>query len=147
MLDADDKTISMIDPKTRSREIFSSSSTPTDLAAGAGALWIGNAFRERPFSATSYPESVSRLDPETRVIVKRFGFLVPASVRFTAASSFPGLLQHIAVTSDAVWVVGADLGVYQIDPRTNQRVGGRVKGLNAIAIAAGDGGVWAIECR
>ena len=70
VLDADDKTISMIDPKTRSREIFSSSSTPTDLAAGAGALWIGNAFRERPFSATSYPESVSRLDPETRVIVE-----------------------------------------------------------------------------
>ena len=36
VLDADDKTISAIDPKTRSREIFSSSSTPTDLAAGAG---------------------------------------------------------------------------------------------------------------
>ena len=145
VLDADDKTISMIDPKTRSREIFSSSSTPTDLAAGAGALWIGNAFRERPFSATSYPESVSRLDPETRVIVKTIRLPRPGVRRFTGASSFPGLLQHIAVTSDAVWVVGADLGVYQIDPRTNQRVGGRVKGLNAIAIAAGNGGVWAIQ--
>ena len=70
VLDADDKTISAIDPETRSRErVFSTSSTPTDLAAGAGALWIGNAFRERPFSSTSYPESVSRLDPETRVVV------------------------------------------------------------------------------
>ena len=49
------------------------------------------------------------------------------------------------MTSDAVWVVGADLGVYRIDPRTNQRVGGRVKGLKAVAIAAGGGGVWAIE--
>ena len=69
VLDANDKTISAIDPETRSREVFSSSSTPTDLAAGAGALWIGNAFRELPFSQTSYPESVSRLDPETRVVV------------------------------------------------------------------------------
>ena len=31
------------------------------------------------------------------------------------------------MTSDAVWVVGADLGVYRIDPRTNKRVGGRVR--------------------
>ena len=49
------------------------------------------------------------------------------------------------MTSDAVWVVGADLGVYRIDPRTNKRVGGRVKGLKAVGIAAGGGGVWAIE--
>ena len=49
------------------------------------------------------------------------------------------------MTSDAVWVVGADLGVYRIDPRTNQRVGGRVKGVEAVGIAAGGGGVWVIE--
>ena len=49
------------------------------------------------------------------------------------------------MTSDAVWVVGADLGVYRIDPRTNQRVGGRVKGVDAVGIAAGGGGVWVIE--
>ena len=29
------------------------------------------------------------------------------------------------MTSDAVWVVGADQGVYRIDPRTNKRVGAR----------------------
>ena len=49
------------------------------------------------------------------------------------------------MTSDAVWVVGADLGVYRIDPRTNQRVGGRVQGVDAVGIAAGGGGVWVIE--
>ena len=49
------------------------------------------------------------------------------------------------MTSDAVWVVGADLGVYRIDPRTNKRVGGRVKGVKAVGIAAGGGGVWVIE--
>ena len=130
VLDADDKTISAIDPETRSLEsVFSTSSTPTDLAAGAGALWIGNAFRERPFSPTSYPESVSRLDPETRVVVATIRLPRPPSVvQYNAASRFSWLQEHIAVTSDAVWVVGADLGVYRIDPRTNQRVGGRVQG-------------------
>ena len=98
-----------------------------------------------PFSATSYPESVSRLDPETRVVVATIPLPRPGVVRYNAASRFSWLQEHIAVTSDAVWVVGADLGVYRIDPRTNQRVGGRVKGLNAVGIAAGGGGVWVIE--
>jgi DNA-binding SARP family transcriptional activator/ABC-type branched-subunit amino acid transport system substrate-binding protein/DNA-binding beta-propeller fold protein YncE len=146
VLDADDKTISVIDPETRSLEsVFSTSSTPTDLAAGAGALWIGNAFRELPFSATSYPESVSRVDPETRAVVAPIRLPRPKVVQYNAASPLAWLSEHIAVTSDAVWVVGADLGVYRIDPRTNQRVGGRVKGLDAVGIAAGGGGVWAIE--
>ena len=146
MLDADDTTISAIDPERRSLEsVFSTSSTPTDLAAGAGALWIGNAFRGLPFSATTYPESVSRLDPETRVVVATIRLPRPKVVRYNAASRFPWLQEHIAVTSDAVWVVGADLGVYRIDPRTNQRVGGRVKGVDAVGIAAGGGGVWVIE--
>ena len=144
VLDANDKTISAIDPETRSREVFSSSSTPTDIAAGAGALWIGNAFRKLPFSQTSYPESVSRLDPETRVPVATIRLPRPKVVRYNAGG-FPWLFEHIAVTSDAVWVVGADLGVYRIDPRTNQRFGGRVKGIKAVGIAAGGGGVWAIE--
>ena len=86
MLDADDKTISAIDQETLSPKgaPFSTSSTPTDIAAGAGALWIGNAFRELPFSSTSYPQSVSRLDPETRVVVDTIQpSLVPASFSTT----------------------------------------------------------------
>ena len=90
MLDANDKTISAIDPETRSREVFSSSSTPTDLAAGDEALWIGNAFRELPFSQTSYPESVSRLDPETRVVVATIRLPRPSVVRYNEATVSPG---------------------------------------------------------
>ncbi len=146
VLDADDKTISVIDPETRSREsAFSTSSTPTDLAARGGALWIGNAFRELSFPASSYPESVSRVDPETRVVVATIRLPRPSVVRYNVASRVPWVREHIAVTSDAVWVVGADLGVYRIDPRTNKRVGGRVKGVDAVGIAAGGGGVWVIE--
>ena len=143
VLDADDKTISVIDPETRSREVFSSSSTPTDLAAGAGALWIGNAFPERPFSSKSYPESISRLDPETRVVVAKIRLPRPNVVQFNTSGGFDEP-QHIAVTNTAVWVIGADRGVYRIDPRTNKRVG-RVKGIKATQIAAGNAGVWVIE--
>jgi DNA-binding SARP family transcriptional activator/ABC-type branched-subunit amino acid transport system substrate-binding protein/streptogramin lyase len=145
VLDADDKTISVIDPNTRSLEsVFSTSSTPTDLAAGAGALWIGNAFRKLPFSSTSYPESVSRLDPDVRVVEVTIPLPRPSVVTYDTTSSGLNQQQHIAVTSDAVWVIGADLSVSRIDSRTNQHVG-RVKGLKAINIAAGDGGLWVIE--
>ena len=75
MLDADDKTISVIASDTRSRErVFSTSSTPTDLAVGAGAVWIGNAFRKTTFTSTSYPESVSRIDPDSCVVVATIPF-------------------------------------------------------------------------
>ena len=66
------------------RALFSTSSTPTDLAAGAGALWIGNAFRELPFSSTSYPESVSRLDPDSRVVVATIRLPRPSVVQYNA---------------------------------------------------------------
>ena len=146
MLDADDKTISAIDQETRSPKgaPFSTTSTPTDIAAGAGALWIGNAFRELPFSSTSYPQSVSRLDPDSRVVVDTIPLPRPGVVQYNPEGGWLRPLEHIAVTSDAVWVVGADQGVYRIDPRTNKLVG-RVKGIEAVGIAAGGGGVWVIE--
>ena len=146
MLDADDKTISVIDPETRSRETFSTSSTPTDVAAGAGGVWIGNAFPERPFSSTSYPQSVSRLDPETRVVIAKIRLPRPRpNVRqFNGTAGGLDEPQLIAVSNTAVWVIGADLGVYRIDPRTNKLVG-RVKGIKATQIAVGNAGVWVIE--
>ena len=146
VLDADDKTLSAIDQETRSLKgaPFSTTSTPTDIAAGAGALWIGNAFREGQFSSTSYPQSVSRLDPDSRVVVDTIPLPRPGVVQYNPEGGWLRPLEHIAVTSDAVWVVGADQGVYRIDPRTNKLVG-RVKGIEAVGIAAGGGGVWVIE--
>ena len=146
VLDADDKTISAIDPETRSREVFSTLVHPDRPRRRCRrASGSGTRFAKRPFSATSYPESVSRLDPETRVVVDTIRLASPQRRSVQPASPLPRLLEHIAVTSDAVWVVGADQGVYRIDPRTNQRVGGRVKGVKAVGIAAGGGGVWVIE--
>ncbi len=119
-IDADDGTISRIDPRTRTRErTFSTASTPTDVAVGAGAVWVGNAFRGRR-SRGVFPESVSRLDPETGV--------VDATITLPGADAhgyFQGggfNQQRIAVTADAVWAVNPDRTVSRIDPRTNRRV-------------------------
>ena len=145
VLDADDKTISVIDPATRSLEsVFSTSSTPTDLAVGAGAIWIGNAFRDLPFP-TSLPESVSRLDPDSHVVVTTIPLPRTSVIRALWLGGRDEQ-EHIAVTRDAVWVINPDLSVSRIDPRTNTLVG-RVKGVKATSIAAGDGGVWVIDER
>ena len=69
MLDGDDKTVTQIDPETsRVRRVFGTSSRPTDIAAGAGAVWVGNGPNE---GLTDMPASVSRIDPSTNRVVAR----------------------------------------------------------------------------
>jgi ABC-type branched-subunit amino acid transport system substrate-binding protein/DNA-binding beta-propeller fold protein YncE len=140
-LDADDRTISRIDPRDRANvRTFSTASTPTDLAAGAGALWVGNASPSSRFA--SYPTSVSRLDPESGV--------VDATIRLPGSKSGPyfhggGQSQaKIAVSEDAVWVVNPDHTISRIDPRTNRRVA-RIDDVTAESVAAGAEGVWVVE--
>ena len=67
MLDADDRTVSQIDPETRAVvRTFSTSSTPTDIAAGAGGVWIGSTTSDNGV----FPSSVSRVDPESGLLVE-----------------------------------------------------------------------------
>jgi ABC-type branched-subunit amino acid transport system substrate-binding protein/DNA-binding beta-propeller fold protein YncE len=140
-LDANDRTISRIDPRDRANvRTFSSGSTPTDVAAGAGALWVGNASPSARFA--SFPTSVSRLDPESGV--------VDATIRLPGGKSGPyfhggGQNQpKIAVSEDAVWVVNPDHTISRIDPRTNRRVA-RIDDVRADSVAAGAEGVWVVE--
>jgi DNA-binding SARP family transcriptional activator/ABC-type branched-subunit amino acid transport system substrate-binding protein/DNA-binding beta-propeller fold protein YncE len=140
-LDANDRTISRIDPHDRaSVRTFSTASTPTDVAAGAGALWVGNASRTSRFS--SFPTTVSRLDPQSGV--------VDATIRLPGGESGPyfhggGQNQpKIAVSADAVWAVNPDRTVSRIDPRTNRLVA-RIDGVSAESVAAGAEGVWVVD--
>jgi DNA-binding SARP family transcriptional activator/ABC-type branched-subunit amino acid transport system substrate-binding protein/DNA-binding beta-propeller fold protein YncE len=140
-LDADDRTISRIDPHDRANvRTFSTASTPTDVAAGAGALWVGNASRTSRFA--SFPTSVSRLDPESGV--------VDATIPLPGGESGPyfhggGQSQSkVAVSTDAVWAVNPDRTVSRIDPRTNRRVA-RIEGVSADSVAAGREGVWVVD--
>jgi branched-chain amino acid transport system substrate-binding protein len=142
VLDADDKTISEIDPTGRRRlRTFSTASTPTDLAFGADALWVGNAFRGLDFAGTNYPQSVSRVDPESGVVDETIVLPRAGAYQYFQGGGFSQ--QHIAATDSAVWVVNPDRTVSRIDPRTNRRVA-TVERVQAGDIAAGDGGVWVI---
>jgi ABC-type branched-subunit amino acid transport system substrate-binding protein len=143
VLDAEDRTISQIDPQEHSLvRTFSTASTPTDLAVGTGTLWIGNGFRNL---GTALPTSVSRLDTESANVDETIalpGRSRTAAVRASQASLRP----HIAATRDAVWVVNPDLTVSRISARTNDVVA-RVTGVQALSIAAGDGEVWVVDDR
>jgi ABC-type branched-subunit amino acid transport system substrate-binding protein/DNA-binding beta-propeller fold protein YncE len=146
IVDADDRTIWQVDAKTREvRRTFSPTPLPTDVAAGAGALWVANAYAAEGTedSASLFPESVVRLDPESgevdaTIALPRF----PGGHEF---SVFPGVSrQQIALTPRAVWVINAKRSVSRIDPLTN-RVVATIGGVSAENIAAGEGEVWVTE--
>ncbi len=136
VLDGDDKTVTQIDPETRRvRRVFSTSSRPTDIAAGAGAVWVGNGPIE---GLTDMPESVSRIDPASGVVVDTIALPPAAGGHVYVPAGFSR--QKLAVTPDAVWVVNPDQSVSRIDPSTN-RVVAQID-AKAELIAAGEGDVW-----
>ena len=60
-LDTDDATVTRIDPRTKAvTEQFTANSIPAAVAAGAGAVWVGNT---RPSAGANSMVSVSRVDP------------------------------------------------------------------------------------
>jgi DNA-binding SARP family transcriptional activator/ABC-type branched-subunit amino acid transport system substrate-binding protein len=138
VLDANDRTISRIDPTGQSRvRTFSTASTPTDLAIGANAIWVGNAFPGGRFG--DYPRSVSRLDPVSGVVDETIVLPKTRGRPYFQGGGFTQ--QHIAATREAVWVVDPDGTVSRIDPRSN-RVVATVEGVEAGDIAAGPGSTW-----
>ena len=139
VLDADDQTVSRVEPGSQAIATFGIGSTPTDLAAGAGALWVGSGgVRESAQSASSVTVGLARVDPATRT--------VRARVRLPAARTIGSntVEDHVAVEPDAVWTIAPDGALVRIEPRTN-RVVARVRGLRAQAVGAGEGQVWALS--
>jgi branched-chain amino acid transport system substrate-binding protein len=141
VLNADDRTISKIDPETKEVETIGTGGVTTDLAVGEGAVWVGNGAQGEIASTTS----VSRLDPDTTSVSQTQ--LLP-SARTTLdvrpAGEFRTLgVSQLAVGAGAVWAINPDLSVSQIDPDTGKRVA-IIPVEAGGAIAAGKEGVWAI---
>ena len=140
VVNADDRTVSQIDAETRTLvRTFSTSATPTDVAVGAGSVWVGNA----PSAGNLLPNSITRLDAETGLVVDTIELGVPPRGHLFAVIA--GLSrQHIAAADDAVWVINPDLTVSRIDPRSN-RVVAHIDNVRAENIAVGEGEVWLTE--
>ncbi len=100
---------------------------PAAIVYGHGSIWVAN----------SEDNTVSRIDPETREVIKVIGVDSPVD---------------LAVGTDAIWVAGGvDGSVARIDPETDAAVArielrGRdpVRPVTVQGIAAGEGAVWAV---
>jgi YVTN family beta-propeller protein len=85
VLNADDRTISRIDAKTRAVSTFAAGPDPTDIAFGDGSLWVMN----------GYARQVLRIDPATDAVDETIGFHSPGAA---------GGIGSIAAGSGALWL-------------------------------------------
>jgi DNA-binding SARP family transcriptional activator/ABC-type branched-subunit amino acid transport system substrate-binding protein/DNA-binding beta-propeller fold protein YncE len=136
VVDADQQTLSSVEPDTGRAATFATGATPTDVAAGPSGVWVQEGVRNDAGQAAGpVPATLTRIDPRSRtararIALPRGGGLVSRAVD-----------DHIALEADAVWTIGPGGLVARIDPRT-ERVVARLRGFPARAVAAGDGGVW-----
>jgi branched-chain amino acid transport system substrate-binding protein len=142
VLNADDRTISKIDPETRDVNTFGTGGVTTDLAVGEGAVWVGNGPKTSDFV---YTASVSRFDPASATEKARAAlprFTATPAARSAGEYRVRGVSQ-LAVGAGAVWAINPDLSVSRIDPDTGERIA-IIPVEAGSAIAAGKEGVWAI---
>jgi YVTN family beta-propeller protein len=95
---------------------------PSDIAVGAGAVWL-------TAGASPFTTVVTRIDPATNRVAKTIAL----------DDAFA-----VSVADGAVWVSGPGLAVSRIDPATNEVVASIPAG-NVSAISAGHGAVWVVE--
>ncbi len=135
VLNADDQTISRVDPKSMLAKPFGIGTTPVGVAAGAGAVWIGNG---TPSSIVPTPvlTSVSRVDPTT------LGEQGKTALRGRGPGGSP---DSLAVTRSGAWVINPDRSVSRLDPATGD-VADTVRSSPIDNVAAGPSGdVWGLS--
>jgi branched-chain amino acid transport system substrate-binding protein len=141
VLNADDQTVSRIDPETRQVvKTFGTGQTPTDIAVGEGAVWVGNAPARG--QEISYTASVSRIDTQSSVVTRTLRLPVSRTPDYPPFGVLPGVSQ-LAVGSGAIWAINPDFTVSRIDAASGDLVA-NVPVRAGGAIAAGRGGVWVV---
>lgn len=140
VLNADDRTLSKIDPETKEARTFGIEGTPTDLAVGEGAVWVGTGAATGGALGALYTARVSRFDPDSTA---RIGEpeLLPTGGN-TQADRVPGA-SRLAVGAGALWAINPDGNVSRINAST-----GRLDALIPVeagrALAAGREEVWVL---
>lgn len=138
LVDADARTVLRIVPSSRVVETLATGATPTDIAVGAGSVWVANGTR-LPDTQFIGPvaTAVARLDPATRT--------ERAEVRLPRRGGSTSNLvdNHLAVSAGALWAVAPDFSVVRADTTTGARTA-TIREVPAAAIAAGGAGVWVL---
>jgi DNA-binding SARP family transcriptional activator/ABC-type branched-subunit amino acid transport system substrate-binding protein len=137
-LNADDSTVTRIDLEKRSTRTFGTGTTPVDLAAGDGALWVADGSRTRAQFVGPVVSAVSKLDPANGSVVVTTGLEHSRTLTSNTAR------QQIVATPEAIFVVGSDFAISRLDPATGN-ITARSSDVRAIALASGRLGLWALE--
>jgi DNA-binding SARP family transcriptional activator/ABC-type branched-subunit amino acid transport system substrate-binding protein/streptogramin lyase len=141
VLNADDQTISRIDPRTKEVRTLGIGATPTDLAAGAGSVWIGNGGRlARAQFAGTTATAVTRLDPRTGAVRATVALPRAGRARSNVAQN------HIAIAGGYVWAIAPDFSLVRIDPDRGE-ITEVSRDVPAIAVVADRGAVWVMDDR
>ena len=138
VLNADDQTISRIDPETKAERRFGTSPTAMGVAAGEGALWVLNA---GDLGSARPVRTVTRVDPDTEATAT---IELPPGNAFEVGRAALGA-QQIVVGNGAVFAVGADGLVSRIDPSTNEVVASIDAGVVPVSLAVENGALWVVE--
>jgi branched-chain amino acid transport system substrate-binding protein len=146
VLNADDRTVSRIDPATGQvapPKALTGEGTPAAIAVGEGSLWVVTAIQRTSSQvrlAVSSAE-VLKLDPVTAVEFPRSRVRLsqPAERAFTGQSNI-----RVAAGAGRVWVVNPSRTVSVIDPVHNSVIG-TATDVDASAIALGGGSAWVVD--
>ena len=114
-------------------EAFSTPGVPSELAVGAGALWVGSAGRRR-----SHERHGQRVTARSRDRPRHADGAAPRREGVYPVAGAP----RIAVGAGAVWAANPDGSVSRIDPNDRTLVATIDTDASAWTIAAGDEGVW-----
>lgn len=138
IVDADARTVLRVSETSRAVETFSTGATPTDVAVGADAVWVAHG---RPLEDAQFvgpvATALARLDPTTGT--ERADVSLPRR-----AGALSNLVEnHVAMTTDAVWVVTPDFAIARIEAETGA-VTAVSRSVRAAAVAAVGDRVWAL---
>lgn len=123
---ADDSTVSRIDPVTKRVVKVIGVASPVDLAVSSDAVWV----------ASGIEGTVSRIDPKSNHVAASIDLRGPDPAA-------PRTVQGVAVGEGAVWAcAGTDL--VRIDPATSKTAESVDVGASSLAAAVGDGSVWVV---
>ncbi len=127
---AEDDTVSRIDPTTRDVQATIGVPSPVDLAVGADAIWV----------ASGIAGTVSRIDPESNDVV--------ATIDLRSPDPFaPRTVQGIATEAGSVWAAVSGRELVRIDPNQDRVARSIDVGSEQLAAAAGHGAVWVVTAR
>lgn len=135
-VDADRQTITEVGA-SGGRRTFATGTSPTDLAAAGGSLWVSG-------GATGTSQFQGPLTTRLDEILSGTA-TVRASVALprTAPTVSTAQNDRVAVSARAVWVIGRDGALVRVDPRSHEVV--RVLRIQAVAVTrAARDGVWVL---